>query len=67
MIKFINALTGTEMLVADERRDEYLAAGHRLAVRSPEKKAEKADPIKQEPKKEYVKAPARKSAQQRKK
>lgn len=32
MIKFINRLTGTEMWVADERKDEYLRAGHRLAL-----------------------------------
>ena len=32
MIEFINRLTGTKMRVADERKDEYLAAGHRLAA-----------------------------------
>lgn len=32
MIKFINALTHTEMLVADERKEQYLAAGHKLAA-----------------------------------
>lgn len=31
MIKFINASTGTTMWVADERRQEYLEAGHKLA------------------------------------
>lgn len=31
MIKLINALTGVEMWVADERKDEYLRAGHKLA------------------------------------
>lgn len=31
MVKFIHGLTGTEMWVADERKDEYLGAGHRLA------------------------------------
>ena len=30
-VKFINKLTGTEMWVADERKDEYLGAGHKLA------------------------------------
>ena len=30
MVKLINALTGSEMYVADERVDEYLARGHRL-------------------------------------
>lgn len=32
MIKFKNRLTGTTMWVADERKDEYLAAGHKLAA-----------------------------------
>lgn len=54
MIKFINALTGTEMLVADDRKDEYLAAGHRLAANPPAKKAEA---VQEEPKK----APVRKT------
>lgn len=34
MIKLTNRLTGTVMWVADERKDEYLAAGHRLAADS---------------------------------
>ena len=34
MIKMIHNLTGTEMWVADERKDEYLRAGHRLALPS---------------------------------
>lgn len=32
MIKLINAYTGTEMFVSDERKEEYLAAGHKLAA-----------------------------------
>lgn len=32
MVKFINRLTGGEMLVADDRVEEYKAAGHKLAV-----------------------------------
>ena len=32
MIEFINALTGTRMQVPDERKEEYLAAGHKLAA-----------------------------------
>ncbi len=31
MIKFINRATNTPMWVADERKEEYLRAGHRLA------------------------------------
>ncbi|MBR4681590.1 MAG: hypothetical protein IKP03_10910 [Fibrobacter sp.] len=33
MIEFINRVTGGQMWVADDRKDEYLAAGHRLAVK----------------------------------
>lgn len=29
MKEFINGLTGTRMLVADDREEEYLAAGHK--------------------------------------
>ncbi len=32
MKEFINSLTGTWMMVADEREAEYLAAGHRPAA-----------------------------------
>lgn len=46
MIKFINALTGTEMLVADNRKEEYLAAGHKLAAGVVAKKAEPEEPKK---------------------
>ena len=31
MVKFINANTNTVMWVADERKQEYLEAGHKLA------------------------------------
>ena len=62
MIKFINSLTGTEMFVADDRKEEYLAAGHVLAV-NPPVKAKKAETVIEEPKKEVIKkAPIKKSA-----
>lgn len=32
MVKFINRLTGTEMWVADDRVEEYKAAGHKPAA-----------------------------------
>ncbi len=64
MIKFINALTGTDMLVADDRKEEYLAAGHRLAVSSPVS-TKKAETVKEEPK--VYKTPSKKSAPNRKK
>lgn len=64
MIKFINTLTNTEMLVADDRKEEYLAAGHRLAVNPVITK--KAETVTEEPKKEH-KAPTRRSANTKKK
>lgn len=53
-IKLINAVTGTEMWVADNRLDEYIAAGHRPAAAPEEMPTEepvKEEPIKEEPKK----------------
>lgn len=35
MIKLINAITGTEMWVANDRAAEYLARGHKPAVEVP--------------------------------
>lgn len=35
MIKFINAHTGSVMWVHESRMEEYLAAGHKLAVTPP--------------------------------
>lgn len=32
MVEFINCVTGTQMWVADERVEEYKAAGHQLAA-----------------------------------
>ena len=32
MVKFINRLTGSEMWVAEDRAEEYKAAGHKLAA-----------------------------------
>lgn len=45
MIKFINAVTGNDMWVADDRVEEYTAAGHKLAAaasitKKPENKPE---------------------------
>lgn len=39
MIAFRDMLTGVELLVADDRKEEYLAAGYKLA----------AEPIENEP------------------
>lgn len=41
MVKFINWLTGTVMYVAEDRVDEYLAAGHKIAVEKVEAPKEK--------------------------
>lgn len=40
MVKMINCEFGNEMWVADDRVDEYKAAGHKLAAK-PEKPKEK--------------------------
>lgn len=48
MIKFINRVTGTEMWVADNRVDKYLAAGHKLAAEpKPVKPAKKKPAVKE--------------------
>lgn len=53
MVKFINRTHGNEMWVADDRVDEYKAAGHKLAASSittkkepEEKKPETKKPVK---------------------
>lgn len=43
MIELINKITHTRMWVADERLDEYLGAGHKLASSLNAKPAEVAD------------------------
>lgn len=71
MIEFINRLTGNSMWVADERKDEYLAAGHILAASvqsaKPTAKAEapKAEAKKAEEPKKPI--PAKKKVTTRKK
>ena len=62
MVRMLNAWTGTEMFVADDRVNEYLAAGCVLAAEP----AAKAEPVKDEPKKvepkpTVKKAPAKKT------
>lgn len=57
MVTFINPFTGTETMVADDRKDEYLGAGYTLApgyivqepIEEPVKEVkpvEKAEPVK---------------------
>lgn len=50
MKEMINAYTGVSMQVADDRVDEYLAAGHRLAA-APTPEKPKETPKKAAPKK----------------
>ena len=59
MRKMLNGFTNTEMFVADDRVDEYLAAGHVLAADPPVTK--KAETVKEEPKAEPVKAEPKKA------
>lgn len=49
MIKFINAITGGEMWVADDRVEEYKAAGHELAAEAND------EPLPEPPKKRATK------------
>lgn len=44
MVKMINRHFGNEMLVADDRVEEYIAAGHTLAASATEKKPAKEAP-----------------------
>ena len=57
MIRMLNAWTGTEMFVAADRVDEYLAAGCVLAADA----AAKAEPVKDEPKKAEPKPTVKKA------
>lgn len=41
MVKFINAVTGTEMWVHETRVEEYKAAGHKPAAVPKKKKTKK--------------------------
>ena len=50
MVEFINRLTGSSMWVADDRVEEYKAAGHKPAASSKRK-----EPVKEEPKKRKAK------------
>ena len=61
MIKFINRLTKTIMWVADERKDEYLRAGHELALDSskPIEVADEVEPEVVKTKKATKKAPSK--------
>jgi hypothetical protein len=60
MITFINPYTGTETMVTDERKDEYLRAGFKLALEAPaQKPVESVKEVKEEPKKEVKKTVTR--------
>lgn len=72
MVKMINCFTGTEFWVADDRVEEYKAAGHKLAADSEkptvkdEPKAE-AEEIKEPEVKQTKKAPKTTKASTKKK
>lgn len=51
MVEFINAITGTQMWVADERVEEYKAAGHVLAAASSKATEPAKEPVKKTVKK----------------
>ena len=51
MVKFINRLTGSEMWVAEDRVEEYKAAGHRPAASDPVPVPAASDKPKSAPKK----------------
>lgn len=51
MVKFINKLTGSEMWVAEDRVEEYKAAGHKLAVAPIAPKAPAPKPVRKTTKK----------------
>lgn len=63
MVKLINAFTDTEMWVADERQDEYIAAGHKLAAAPVSKPTEVVD---EEPKKVVKKTTEKKATTKKK-
>lgn len=50
MIRMINGLTGTIMWVHETRLDEYLSAGHKLAL--PPVKEQSTEPVKRPPAKQ---------------
>ena len=56
MVKFINRLTNTPMMVADDRVEEYKAAGHILAADAPAvEPSEDEEPKAKKPKKPATK------------
>lgn len=68
MVRFINRLTGSVMWVADGRKDEYLAAGHKLAVEPRDENLTEEEPVKKPEKatKKTTKKTAKKTTTKRK-
>ena len=60
MVKFINHWTGTEMLVADNRVEEYKAVGHKLAASEVKAVVPVKEPAKEPEKRAVKKATKRK-------
>ena len=53
MIRLINAFTGSTMWVSEDRLEEYLKAGHKLAT--PPVKPMPTEPVQRPPKKKAAK------------
>lgn len=67
MVRLINKLTGGDMFVADDRVNEYLAAGHALAADAPApfmNEPEATEEVKAEPEED---APVKKYTTRRRK
>ena len=64
MIKLIHRTSGTPMWVADDRIDEYLEAGHKLASEIYEKEPEE-EPKEEPEKKEAPKKQPKKSSKKK--
>ncbi len=69
MVKFVNAYTGTVMWVAENRVDEYKAAGHKLAAEKRENPVAKQPEITEtdeEPENKPEKKPVKRTAKAKK-
>lgn len=65
-VKFINAITGTEMWVTDKRVEEYKSAGHKLALLDNTEEPVKEEPGEAETKSAPKKTTTKKTATKRK-
>lgn len=54
MVEFIHSLTGSKMLVAEDRVEEYKAAGHKLAAKNSKANKKKKESVENEDSEESV-------------